>query len=150
MSDKYELIDAEKASCAIAKMCEWLDVSKSGFYEWRDRPASLSEQRREDLKTKIKQIFDDSHATYGYRRVHVELGRQGEDASDELVRRLMRQLGLVACQPRPYKPATTVPGDEADIPDLVARDFTADAPGQKLVGDLRTFRRGKAGCIWPR
>ncbi len=150
MSDNYELIDAEKANFPTAKMCDWLDVSKSGFYEWRERPASLSEHRRQELKTKIKQVFDDSHATYGYRRVHVELGRQGEDVCDELVRRLMRQLGLVACQPRPYKPATTVAGDEADIPDLVARDFTAEEPGRKLVGDIHTFRRGKAGCIWPR
>jgi putative transposase len=68
--------------------------------------------------------------------VHVELARQGEEASDELVRQLMRQLGLVACQPRPYRPATTVAGDEAGIADLVARNFTADAPGAKLVGDI--------------
>lgn len=136
MSERYALIDAEKANYPVAKMCEWLDVSKSGFYEWRDRPASLTELRREELKTKIKKVFDDSHETYGYRRVHVQLCREDEDVSDELVRGLMRELGLVACQPRPYKPVTTVPGDEEGIPDLVARDFTADAPGQKLVGDI--------------
>ncbi|MGH3924002.1 MAG: IS3 family transposase [Pseudonocardiaceae bacterium] len=136
MSERYELIDAEKANFPIIKMSDWLEVSKSGFYDWRDRPASLSEQRRQELKTKIEQIFDDSFATYGYRRVHVELGRQGEDVSDELVRRLMRDQGLVACQPRPYKPVTTVQSDDEGIPDLVARDFTADAPGAKLVGDI--------------
>jgi putative transposase len=48
----------------------------------------------------------------------------------------MRELGLVACQPRPWRPTTTVAGDAAPIPDLVARDFTADAPGTKLVGDI--------------
>lgn len=36
---KYELIDAEKAHHAIARMCVWLDVSRSGYYEWRERPA---------------------------------------------------------------------------------------------------------------
>ncbi len=136
MSEKHQLIDAERADYAVVKMCQWLEVSKSGYYEWCNREASATELRREDLKVKIKQIFDDSHETYGYRRVHVELGRQGEDVSDELVRQLMREQGLVACQPRPYKPATTVQGDEAGIPDLVARDFTADAPGVKLVGDI--------------
>ena len=47
----------------------------------------------------------------------------------------MRQLGLVACQPRPWRD-TTVPGPCGLIPDLVARDFSADVPGAKMVGDI--------------
>jgi len=136
VSERYALIDAKKATYPIAKMCEWLDVSKSGFYEWRDRPASLTAQRREELKTAIAKVFESSDETYGYRRVHAQLLRDGQDVCDELVRQLMRELGLVACQPKPYRPVTTEPGDEAGIPDLVARDFTATAPGQKLVGDI--------------
>jgi putative transposase len=61
-------------------------------------------------------------------------------AGDELVRRLMRELGLVACQPRPWRPVTTIAGDAATIPDLVRRDFTAAAPGTKLVGDITYIR----------
>ena len=149
MSERYALIDAEKANYPIAKMCEWLDVSKSGFYEWRDRPASLSEQRRQELKIKIRKAFDGSFETYGYRRVHAQLLREGQDVCDELVRQLMREMGLVACQPRPYKPVTTVPGDEQGIPDLVARDFTATAPGHKLVGDITYIPTWQGGCTWP-
>jgi transposase InsO family protein len=48
----------------------------------------------------------------------------------------MRELGLVACQPRPFRPVTTIAGDAAALPDLVRRDFTATAPGCKLVGDI--------------
>ena len=48
----------------------------------------------------------------------------------------MRELGLVACQPRPWRPATTRQGHAGPIPDLVNRDFTADAPGRKMVGDI--------------
>jgi putative transposase len=136
VSDKYQLIETEKANYAVVKMCEWLQVSKSGYYEWRDRELSATALRREELKVKIAQIYDDSHGTYGYRRVHVELARQGIDVGDELVRLLMRELGLVACQPRPYRPVTTLPGDDTAIPDLVGRDFTAQAPGRKLVGDI--------------
>ena len=47
------------------------------------------------LRGKIEEIFDDNEETYGYRRVHAELVRQGEQATSELVRRLMRDLGLV-------------------------------------------------------
>jgi transposase InsO family protein len=48
----------------------------------------------------------------------------------------MRQLGLVACQPRPWRPSTTKQGPAGPIPDLVRRDFTAAVPGEKMVGDI--------------
>jgi transposase InsO family protein len=48
----------------------------------------------------------------------------------------MRELGLVACQPRPWRPATTQQGAAGPIPDLVNRDFSAEVPGQKMVGDI--------------
>ena len=136
MSAKYEFIDAQKAQYAIVKMCRWLGVSTSGFYEWRDRPASATARRRERLAALIQWIYDDSDGTYGHRRVHAALVRQGERCSPELVRAIMRELGLVPCQPRPFRPATTVAGGAAPAPDLVGRDFSADAPGTKLVGDI--------------
>jgi putative transposase len=141
--EKYDLIDAEKANFPIVKMCEWAEVSTSGYYEWRDRPASATAIRREYLKRLITAIFKLSDETYGYRRVHAQLVRQGEQVSDELVRELMRELGLVSCQPRPYRPATTTPGDPGPIPDLVKRDFTADAPGEKMVGDITYIPTGE-------
>lgn len=140
MSEKYALMAAESATSedapTIAAMCAWLAVSKSGFYEWLSRPASAAAQRREELKIKITTLFDLSGSTYGYRRIHAELVRAGERVGDELVRKLMRELNLVPVQPKPYK-RTTIPG-EADpaVADLVARDFTAERPGAKLVGDI--------------
>jgi putative transposase len=133
---RYELIDAEKANLPIVKMCEWAQVSTSGYYEWQDRPASATASRREHLKKLVKAVFELSDDTYGYRRVHAQLLRQGEQVSPELVRELMRELELVSCQPRPYRPTTTTPGDPGPIPDLVNRDFTADAPGHKMVSDI--------------
>jgi putative transposase len=136
VSEKYEFIDGCKYAYPIVKMCTWLDVSKSGFYEWRGRPASATAERRAQLKALIAEIFADSDQTYGYRRVHAELGRQGVQAGPELVRALMRDLGLVACQPRPWRHSLTELGHSGPIPDLVARDFSADAPGVKMVGDV--------------
>ena len=136
MRAKFELIDAEKANFPIVKMCQWAQVSSSGYYEWRDRPASATAIRRDHLKKLITAIFELSDDTYGYRRVHAQLLRQGEQVSAELVRELMRELGLVSCQPRPYRPTTTTPGDPGPIPDPVNRDFTAEAPGEKLVSDI--------------
>lgn len=137
MTDKFAFIDAEKAMFPIVKMCVWLEVSTSGFYEWRGRPTSATAQRRQRLTALIRAIFEESDSTYGYRRVHAALARQGERCGPELVRDIMRELGLVPCQPRPWRPTTTQPGDGAEaVPDLVGRDFSANAPGRKLVGDI--------------
>jgi transposase InsO family protein len=144
VSDRYEFIDVEYATVAadtaaaptITCMCRWLEVSKSGFYEWRSRPESTTAKRQERLKLLITKAFDDSDGTYGYRRVTLQLARWGIAAGAELVRRLMRALGLVACQPRPWRPSTTQQGAAGPIPDLVNRDFSAAMPGEKMVGDI--------------
>lgn len=116
-------------------MCEILDVSKSGYYEWRHRPDSATNQRRGELKVLITKAFEVSDGTYGYRRVHAQLARWGVTAGPELVRQLMRELGLQPCQPRPRRWNLTHPAPE-DVPDLVGQDFTAKTPGEKLVGDI--------------
>ncbi len=140
VTEVYEFIDAEYAICenapAVTRMCAWLEVSKSGFYDWKSRPESATAKRQEKLALIIKKIFDDSDSTYGYRRIAGQLARQGTVAGAELVRKLMRQLGLVACQPRPWRPVTTRQAQAGPIPDLVNRDFSAGAPGAKMVGDI--------------
>jgi putative transposase len=147
VSSRYEFIDAEEGNYPMTKMFGWAGVSSSGFYEWRNRPASATAQRRERLKTIITEVFDDSDGTYGYRRVHAVLARSEIAAGPELVRALMRELGLVPCQPRPWRPTTTIAGDAGEVPDLVRRDFTASAPGTKLVGDI-TYIRTWAGWLY--
>ena len=62
---------------------------------------SETQKRREELAIFVTYFFNDSKQTYGYRRVHKALERNGVATSPETVRRLMRQEGLVACQPRP-------------------------------------------------
>ena len=138
---RYEFIDSQKAEPTnrnpVVKMCYWLDVSTSGFYHWRTRPQSATAARRETLLARIRHYFEESEGTYGYRRIHADLTAEQTQCSPELVRQLMRQEGLVACQPRPFRVTT-----EADVmaaanmPDLLTRDFTADRPGVKFVGDI--------------
>lgn len=84
----------------------------------------------------ITAVFNAHHATDGHRRVHAVLVRSGEQVSEELARQLMRELDLWPRQPRPWRPATTEGDGQHRIPDLVRRDFTAGAPGVKLVGDI--------------
>jgi transposase InsO family protein len=145
VSEKYAFVDAEYATPAgdeacspsVTQMCEWLEISKSGYYDWRSRPKSAGAQRRDLLKVKIKALFEANNEEYGYRRIHAALVRGGEQVDDETVRGLMRELGLEPCQPKPWRRSLTEQdGQAGPIPDLVNRDFTAGKPGQKLVGDI--------------
>jgi putative transposase len=121
----------------VSKMCRWLEVSTSGYYHWLARPQSATADRREALTKRIRHFFTASHGTYGYRRVHVDLAEENTECSPELVRQIMRHEGLVACQPRPFRITTEADAEAAaTMPDLVKRDFTADRPGVKFVGDI--------------
>lgn len=143
MNELYEFIDAEKDTVTevgekkytVANMTGWLGVSASGFYEWRSRPESATAQRRAYLAELITAIFVGSDETYGHRRIHAQLTRQGQRCTPELVRLIMRGLGLEPCQPRPWRLGLTE-GAASLLPDLVARDFTAAAPCEKMVGDI--------------
>jgi putative transposase len=153
---RYEFIDAQKATrntdgtvrYSVKQMCSWMAVSRSGFYEWASRPASATARRREILKRLIVTAFEMNEGRYGYRRVHAQLRRWGRCCTPELVRALMRDLGLVACQPRRSRRGTTRRAAKwAPIPDLVNRDFSADAPGVTLVGDI-TYVRTWEGWLY--
>jgi len=147
VASKYEFIDEMRLDTveyaySVEFMCDRLDVSKSGYYNWRGRPESATAQRREELKLLIKKAFEDSDSTYGYRRIHAQLRRWGHTAGLELVRRLMRELGLEPCQPKP-KRFNLTQHTRGTVPDLVGRNFTADAPGEKLVGDITYIPTGE-------
>lgn len=147
MTEKFEFIDVKRAAAAqavelptVSRMCALLEVSKSGYYEWRHRPESVTQRRRELLADKIAALFQAFNATYGYRRIHAELLRAGERVGPELVRKLMREMGLITVQPRPFRTTTEPDPSAPDTVDLVKRNFTAQRPGTKVVGDITYIR----------
>ena len=147
MTDKFEFIDGEKQNYPLVRMFVWMEVSSSGYYEWLRRPESATAARRGRLAVMIKWVFEDSDGTYGHRRIQRELARGGVQAGPELVRAIMRDLDLVACQPRQWRVTTVSDPGAPAIPDLVNRDFTAAAPGQKMVGDI-TYINTWAGWLY--
>jgi len=136
VSTKYGFICSEEGHYPIVSMCRWAKVSASGYYDWRGRPASATELWRDALGVLIEWLFNDSDATYGYRRIHASLARLRRPCDPHTVRSIMRDRGLVAAQPRRQGPKTTISSDAGTLPDLVKRDFTATVPGTKLVGDI--------------
>lgn len=138
---KYEYIDSQRNdpgnTNSVVMMCGWLGVSTSGFYDWLKRPQSATAARRAKLTKRIHFFFTKSDGTYGYRRIHADLKDEGTECSPELVRQIMRDENLVPCQPHPFRVTTQKDEEMADrLPDLVKRDFTAEKPGIKFVGDI--------------
>ena len=128
-------------------MCQKLDLPRSSFYAWRARVevVTTSAARRKDLGEKIKQVFWDRRKVYGCRRIAAELNADGTPCSVGLVASIMRELGLVAIQPRAWKRTTTQGDCDHQIPDLIGRDFSPDTsqPGERLVGDITYLRTGQ-------
>jgi transposase InsO family protein len=137
------VIDAEKANYKIVWMCRLLGVPRSSFYAWRNKAETASTVRRRELAVQVRRVFEAGRGAYGCRRVAAQLNRDGHPCSVGLAAGLMREQGLRACQPRAYK-RTTVPGEQpVTSPDLIGRDFTATAPGQRLVGDITYLKTGE-------
>jgi putative transposase len=144
----FELIDAEKASYPISLLCRVLGVSRSGYYEWKDRPPSKRDRENAALTEKIRQIHDRSRQVYGYPRIHAELRALGVRCSRKRIARLMRKAGLRGC-PRGRKKRTTTRRDEHAVPaaDLVKRDFHATAPDKLWTADI-TYVRTQEGFVY--
>lgn len=111
-------------------------VSRSGFYEWKNRSESAHTKWRQKIGDMVEAFFDASEQTYGYRRIHADLLDNGIQIDDDTVRKIMRERRLTPCQPGAKRPMTTIAADAGDLPDLVRRDFSAEAPGRKLCGDI--------------
>jgi hypothetical protein len=103
----FEFIDSEERDPAsnytIRNMCKWLKVNRSSYYDWKTRPESFTAIRRKKTALLVKKAFDDSDGTYGYRRIAAQLARWHHPVDEKVVRSIMADLNLVACQPRPWR-----------------------------------------------
>ena len=97
---KYEFIAAHTGEYSIQRMCRVLQVSASGYYDWRKREPSARERANEVLWGEIQTVYENSRCTYGSPRVHAALQQTGISCGRHRVARLMRKNGLKAYQQR--------------------------------------------------
>jgi putative transposase len=144
----YRFISAEKARTPVSICCELLGVSRSGYYDWINRPPSDRALTDARLLEQIKQIHGDRRGVYGARRVHAELRlAHGVRVGKKRVERLMRQAGLSGLvRRRRGKTTIRVPGVRV-ADDLVARQFRPDRPDVLWVADI-TYLRTWEGWIY--
>ena len=92
-SERYRFI-ARNRQLGVKTLCEWLNVSRSGYYDWLKRPESSRSREDAELNQEIAKIHKDSRGAYGSPRVHRTLNEKGYRVGKKRVERLMRDHGL--------------------------------------------------------
>lgn len=128
-------------------MCQVLEVSRSSFYDWLNRPISYRKENDKELISQIKRIFDESDSTYGHRRIKKELRKKGIKTSNQRVRRLMKENGLISVLKAKYKATTNSNHKYPVAPNLLNKDFKSNKVNQKWVGDI-TYIPTKEGWLY--
>ena len=128
---------AVQAVHAAAVVCRVLGVSVSGYYAWRRRPPSRRATSDAELLVRIKEIHAMSDGTYGGPRIRAELADvDGLRVNIKRIARLMRNAGIAGVSRRRFVVTTTRDAAAPKSPDLVAREFKADAPNKLWVADI--------------
>ena len=141
---KFGFIAAEKANHSITRLCMNLDVSRAGYYAWCKRPESNHAKEDRRLAVLVRAAHESSRRTYGSPRVQRELAiGQGVHVSRKRVVRLMQADGLVARQRRRYKNTTMSGHDQPVAGNVLDRQFQADKPNQRWVGDTTELVTGE-------
>jgi putative transposase len=138
----------EKAEHSITILCRCLRVTRSGFYAWHGRPESTHARDDRRLTVLVRASFEASKHRYGSPRVHEDLIEQDEHVSRKRVVRLMQEDGLKARLRKRYKLTTMSDHDQPVAANLLDRQFEADAPNQRWVGDTTEFVIGSSGKLY--
>jgi transposase InsO family protein len=122
---------------SIRLISQTLQIPRSSYYHAVE--PTRSEKSDTDLAERIKAIFWEHKRRYGYRRICEELADNGHPCAPARVRRLMKQHGLVALQPKSYKPQTSDGRADAPSPNLLKDELPPDKIkkiNQVWIGDI--------------
>jgi len=144
----FAWIEAEKAGFPVTKACEVMQVSPSGYYASRGRLESTHARDDRRLRVLVRASFDESRRRYGSPRVYLDLVELGVRVSPKRVARLMQEDGLKARARKRYKLTTMSDHDQPVAANLLDRQFEAQAPNQRWVGDTTELLIGTSGKLY--
>lgn len=133
----YQIIETNREVGSVERLCGTLGVSVSGYYAWRSRPPSQHQQTDAVLLKAIQAAYQAGRGLYGSPRIHAALLQQGVRCSRKRVARLMHQHDIHSRR-RPKRRVRTTDSrhNRPVAPNLLKRDFSADAPNEKWVDDI--------------
>jgi putative transposase len=144
---KYAFIRAQSNDYPIVRLCEVLEVSASGYYDWRDRPESTRTKENRKLVTKITLFHRASRAIYGSPRIHKDLLESGEAVGINRVARLMKQNDIQSRMARKFVITTDSKNTMQPAPNRLQRQFDVEMPDKAWVSDT-TFIPSRQGWLY--
>ncbi|MGW5649733.1 IS3 family transposase [Saccharopolyspora sp. NPDC003752] len=149
MTCSYRFISEHRAVFGVARLCRVLGIRRPGFYEWLAAAPARAERTAADqrLAAEIAGLHAEHRGTYGRPRVTAALRRRGRRVNHKRVERIMREHGIAGITRRRRRSLTRQDETAAPVPDLIGRDFTAPAPGRRLVGDI-TYLPTQEGWLY--
>lgn len=133
---RYAFIEEHRHMWRIVLMCKVLEVSVSGFYDWRERPTSERAKKDNELTEQIVMFHCGSHCTYGSPRIYKDLKAAGYTVGENRVARLMKLQGIKGKAKRKYKTTTTSQHQRPKADNLVKRNFTVTEPNKLWLSDI--------------
>jgi len=129
-------VDKERGNHTTKLLCKVMRVHPSGYYKWRKRGITPSQERRNKLLKRIKEIFKESRETYGCPRIHPQLISEGFRCSYNTIETLMRKNKIQPKQKRRFKATTDSKHTMPIAPNVLSREFTVDEPDEVWVSDI--------------
>jgi len=129
------------------RLCNALEVSTSGFYDWLDRPESNRSRENRQLTEKIKNLHQQSRGIYGSPKIHEDLLAEGEKCSVNRVARLMTKADIKSKMARRFVITTNSKNTMKPAPDLLQRQFVVDRHNKAWVSDT-TFIGTREGWLY--
>ena len=144
---KYEFIHSQRKEHKVVRLCEVMDVSPSGFYDWLKRPESERSRENRRLTEKIRHYHQRSREIYGSPKIHKDLIADGETCGVHRVARLMQKAGIESKVARKFVITTDSRNTMEPAPDRLQRQFVVDQPDQAWVCDT-TFIATREGWLY--
>jgi putative transposase len=140
---RFAAIEALREHYPLSVLCSVLQVSVSGYHEWRGRSASSRQLANERLVSEIRVAHAESFGTYGSPRIHASFQRQGRRIGRERIRRLMQQNQIVG-RHRKKRCRTTDSNHPLPIaPNLLQQNFTCERPDTVWLADISYIPTGE-------
>ena len=143
---KYAFIKKYSKDHGVRKMCEVLEISKSGFYDWRKRAQSRRKRLDQVLVVEIKKVHEGSKERYGVVKTWKALKHQGIPCGKHRVARLRRENRIESKRRKRFKITTRSKSTDCISPNVLNRSFQAPTPNTAWVGDV-TFIATRNGNI---